>query len=440
LLVLVLLCSLFYNSFAFAWGEEKENLMVERDSWQRGPERTILIVDDERSLADAIAETLDLEQLHTVVTYDGGQALNLAQKLQPDLVLLDVSMPGMSGIEVCKTLKADPQTAAIPVIFVTARVQQNDRKVGLAAGADAYLTKPFSPIQLIELVDRVLMGQPILSQARQPDLSAMPGDQLVVYARELKNLFEQEQSKRRILQTAQERLDELDRLKAAFLGAVTHELLTPFANIGLALQVLQRQSEALHLDQQETLEDLSTEISHLHRLVSGVVKFAVLVNKQREPQPGYLALDHIIPWAVQPVAELSQVREIDFRVFVPPDLPRVHADPELLGEAIFQMAHNAVKFNLPGGEARLRAFESNRKVIIEVTDTGVGLTPERLVLLGQPFEQTADALRRGQEGLGIGWAFVCYVAQVHAGWTRVESPGAGQGSTFVLALPVTVND
>ena len=73
--------------------------------------------------------------------------------------------------------------------------------------------------------------------------------------------------------------------------------------------------------------------------------------------------------------------------------------------------------------------------MVEVSDSGVGLTPERLAVLGQPFEQSADALRRGREGLGIGWAFVGYVAQVHGGWTRVQSPGLGQGSTFSLALP-----
>ena len=99
------------------------------------------------------------------------------------------------------------------------------------------------------------------------------------------------------------------------------------------------------------------------------------------------------------------------------------------------MAHNAVKFNLPGGKARVRAFESGEWVVIEVADTGVGLTPERLALLGQPFEQSADALRRGQEGLGIGWTFVRYVAEVHGGWIRVESPGPNQGSTFSLGLP-----
>jgi signal transduction histidine kinase len=100
------------------------------------------------------------------------------------------------------------------------------------------------------------------------------------------------------------------------------------------------------------------------------------------------------------------------------------------------MAHNAVKFNVPGGKAQVQTLHSQGWVVIEVTDTGVGLTPERLTLLGQPFEQAADTLRRGREGLGVGWAFVRYVAEVHGGWASAESPGPDQGSTFSLALPL----
>ncbi len=399
------------------------------------PRRTVLIAEDERSLAAAIAATLDLEGLETVVTHDGEQALALARALQPDLVLLDVMMPGRSGIEVCATLKTDPATASIPVILVTAKTEKADRLVGLAAGADEYLTKPFSPTELIDLVKEALSGHPLQFRAHQPDPSSMPADQLVVYARELRELFERERQERQALEQARRRLEELDRLKASFLSAVTHELLTPFAAIGLALQVLQRTSEGFTQLQQEALDDLMTEIAGLHRMITGVVKFAELVTKRREPQPGYIRLDRVIPWAVHPAAVLAQARGVDFRVFVPEDLPPVHADPELLGEAAFQMAHNAVKFNLPGGKARVRVFLSDPWVVIEVSDTGVGLTPDRLEVLGQPFEQSADSLRRGRAGLGIGWAFVCYVAEVHGGWTRVESPGPGQGSTFSLGIP-----
>ena len=410
--------------------------MAEQRPWEQDLKRTVLIADDDAALADAIAATLDLEGLHTVVANDGEKALALARALQPDLILLDVMMPGRSGIEVCATLKTDPTTASVPVIFITAKSDETDRMVGIAAGADDYLTKPFSPTELIAIVNGALAGQPIEPRARRSDLTDLPADQLVVFAQEWKELFERERMERQALEDAQRRLEEVDRLKAAFLSAVTHELLTPFASIGTGLQVLQRLSEDLPSDHQTAVDGLLAGIADLHRLVKGVVKFAELVSKSREPQPGYVSLSQVIPWAVQPAAVMAQSREVDLRVLVPPDTPKVYADPELLGEAVFQMAHNAVKFNVPQGEARIRAIESEGWIVIEVADTGVGLTTERLELLGQPFEQDADALRRGQEGLGVGWAFVRYVAEVHGGWTRVESAGPDQGSAFSLGLPL----
>jgi len=415
--------------------EERVETVTEHTPRGQTQGRMVLVADDERALAEAIAATLRLEGLQAVTAHEGERALVLARILQPDLILLDVGMPGKSGIAVCAALKADARTASIPVIFITARTDEAYRTVGIAAGADGYLTKPFSPTELVTLVNEALAGRPIELNSRQPDLSGMPVDQLVVYARELGKLSERERAQRRALEEAHQRLAELDRLKAAFLSAVTHELLTPFSGIGLALEILQRQADGFQPDQQDVLDDLATEIANLHRLINGVVKFAELVNKRREPQPAYISLNEVIPEAVHPAEALAQTREIALQVSVPSDLPNVYADPELLGEAVFQMAHNAVKFNLPGGQAKVRAFESGGWVVIEVADTGVGLTPERLALLGQPFEQSADALRRGREGLGVGWAFVHYVAKVHGGWTRAESPGPNQGSTFYLGLP-----
>jgi len=151
--------------------------MAEQGPPVQYPKQTVLIADDEQSLAEAIAATLNLKGLHTVVTHNGEQALALARSLHPDLILLDVMMPGRSGIEVCATLKTDPTTASIPVIFITAKTEKTDRMVGIAAGADEYLTKPFSPTELIDLVHQVLAGRPIEPRLRRQDLSAMPADQ-----------------------------------------------------------------------------------------------------------------------------------------------------------------------------------------------------------------------------------------------------------------------
>jgi signal transduction histidine kinase len=400
----------------------------------------VLIVDDEKALAQAIAATLDLEGLETVLAYDGNQALELTHKLRPDLILLDVMLPGMSGFEVCATLKKEPATRSIPIIILTAKADLSSRMAGISAGADEYLTKPFSPTQLIDLINKALMGQLVEPGPHWPTPSTMSTDQWVIYAHELTELFQQERAARQKLEETLQRLEEVSQLQTEFLGVITHELLTPFGAIGLTMQILQQQSEGFPPDHREALDNLATEVAGLHRMINGVVKFAELMHKRREPNLEYHDLDQIIPIAVQPVAVLAQARMVDFRCIIPQNLPRILADAALLSEAVFQMAHNAVKFNRPGGRAQVQAYESDGWIVIKVSDTGVGLTPERLALLGQPFEQHADSLRRGREGLGVGWAFVGYVAQVHCGRTHVKSPGPGQGSTFVLALPVVTEE
>jgi len=410
--------------------------MAAQEPQYRNGKRTVLIADDDRTLAKAISVMLGQSGLQTVVAHDGEQALAMARAMLPDLILLDMNIPVRSGPEVYATLKADSATAAIPVVFLSGEPEGADH--GPAAGAAAYLTKPFSPTELVDLVQRTVASQPVDPPPGEPDPSGMSVDQLVVYTQELRELFEREQDGRQSLQQERQRLEELERLRMGFLGTVTHELLIPFPAIGKALQVLQQQSHSLGPDQRVALDNLMTEIAGLHRMVSGVDKFVKLVNQRREPQPQDVSLSQVIPWAVQPAAVLAQARDVDFRLFVPSHLTQVHADPALLGEAIFQMAHNAVKFNLPGGRAHVRALESDGWIVIEVTDTGVGLTPERLELLDQPFEELADAQRRERQGLGVGWAFVRYVAEAHGGSTRVSSPGPGEGSTFALAVPVTL--
>lgn len=117
----------------------------------------ILVADDDPSLRFLVTETLSEGSRRLLQACDGLEALDLARKELPDLILLDVAMPGMTGVEVCEALKADSRTRHIPVVMLTAKDKPQDRERGLAAGAEAYLTKPFSPLQLLHLVEDLLL-------------------------------------------------------------------------------------------------------------------------------------------------------------------------------------------------------------------------------------------------------------------------------------------
>lgn len=121
--------------------------------------KKLLIADDEAGIRSLVRMTLDDGGFEILEASTGREALELARKHHPDLVLLDVMMPDTSGIEVCRGLKDDPDTSTITIIMLTAKAQESDFEEGEAAGADDYFTKPFSPVALVRKVDEVFAGK-----------------------------------------------------------------------------------------------------------------------------------------------------------------------------------------------------------------------------------------------------------------------------------------
>jgi two-component system phosphate regulon response regulator PhoB len=117
--------------------------------------RKLLIADDESGIRSLVRMTLERDAYEIIEAADGEQALALAREHRPEVVLLDVMMPKLSGFEVCRALKDDPATSEATVVMLTAKAQDADRQQGIAAGADDYFTKPFSPIALLRKIDQV---------------------------------------------------------------------------------------------------------------------------------------------------------------------------------------------------------------------------------------------------------------------------------------------
>lgn len=119
---------------------------------------TVLIVDDEQPIVDLVRFTLEDDQVRVVEARDGIQALEVARAERPDLIFLDVQLPRLNGFEVCRRLRQDPVLERAKIVMLTAAAQEADRARGQAAGADEYLTKPFSPLKLLSLVQALLPG------------------------------------------------------------------------------------------------------------------------------------------------------------------------------------------------------------------------------------------------------------------------------------------
>src|SRR5689334_22021989 len=117
---------------------------------------SVLVIDDEKDVLELVRFNLEKEYLDVITATDGQSGLDIGLNHKPDLVLLDLMMPGMSGLEVCRKLRGDDRTRAVPIIMLTAKAAEADKIVGLEMGADDYITKPFSPRELLARVRAVL--------------------------------------------------------------------------------------------------------------------------------------------------------------------------------------------------------------------------------------------------------------------------------------------
>ncbi len=134
--------------------------MVQGDSWQTNQEKQkVLVIDDEENIIEFIRLGLRYEGFHVESASDGEQGVTAAQRINPDLVILDVMMPGIDGLEVCRRLRDNPTTHDVPILMLTAKDEVKDRIIGLKTGADDYLTKPFDFDELLERIRAILRRQ-----------------------------------------------------------------------------------------------------------------------------------------------------------------------------------------------------------------------------------------------------------------------------------------
>jgi len=407
--------------------------------------KTIVIADDEPNLRMLARITLDDPEYRILEAEDGSTALALTRSEKPDLLVLDWMMPGLTGIEVAHTLRQDAQTSTIPIIMLTAKGQDTDKAQGRAAGVNAYLVKPFSPLELLQKIQEIwhqqaspsnqalvggdtLFDLPELTAEVQQQLNT-PSSQLALYARDLKRIVDAERQKAKELAEANARLHILDRLKTDFLSFISHELRTPL-NVIAAVDIFDLQSDPK--EQAEIIGIIRRGYERLHEFVErGLEYFNWFAPNQADPT-ATTDLVQVAKCALETLPELTAAN-VKLQLSLP-DVPcSVRGAQQHLARVVKMVLENALKFSQEEKAIQITLLQSPQQAMLTITDRGQGFPPELARELFRPFTIT-NPLQHSR-GTGLSLALASAIVETYGGTIRAESPGPGQGASFIVKLP-----
>jgi len=377
----------------------------------------ILLVDDKPTNLKVLSDFLLDSGYEILVAKDGEKALKQIQRVTPDLILLDVMMPGIDGFETCRRLKASDTTKDIPVIFMTALADSADKVKGLTLGGVDYITKP---IQREETLARIQVHLRLRSLAKQ-------------------------------LQTAKDAAEMANQAKSAFLAKMSHELRTPLnAILGFA-QIMNR-DPTLTPEQQEHLGIINRSGEHLLELINDVLDMSKIEAGRMAFHTTNFDLSRLLNTIEEMLGFKARAKGLQFTLDLASDVPQyIKTDERKLRQVLINLVGNAIKFTETGGIV-LRvsslpppATESPTSspfphssisptcaLKFEVEDTGPGISPEEMAGLFEVFVQTETG-RNSQEGTGLGLPISQQFARMMGGDITATSQ-AGRGTTFTVRL------
>jgi signal transduction histidine kinase len=349
----------------------------------------------------------------------GEEALRIARETRPDLVLLDVMLPDLDGVEVCRRLKADEALREAFVVMVSGlRTTAEHQAEAVKAGADGYLAKPIEPVALKAHVHAFLR-----IRQNEEDLRASE-----------RRYREQAEE----LREANRRLEEYNRLKAEFVANMSHELRTPLtAIIGFAqLAQLRRDGDGqMPKRYMDAFERILRNGQHLLALINDVLDVSKIEAGRMKIHREHIDLVEVVQGAFAELQSLAERKGLGYRLRVPARLPLAYTDPLRIRQVVINLLSNAAKFTARGSvEAELIAHGDEHFRII-VRDTGIGIEERSLSIIFERFRQVDGSMTRAASGVGLGLSIVRQIVDLLGGQIEVTSK-VGEGSTFIVTLPL----
>jgi signal transduction histidine kinase len=435
----------------------------------------ILVVDDEQSVRNVLSQVLKDEGFVVTEAADGEQAMAAFEEALYPLVITDIVMPGLSGIELLEKIKK--RNSETQVIIITSHASMDTAIQALRNGAYDYLFKPFEDINLISTVTKRAIEKIRLTSENRRLLAKLKSKNMELERRvaertaELKKINLQLTKEIKERTWAQDAAEIANQAKSEFLANMSHELRTPLNHIiGFTEIILGKHFGDLHKVQEDYLSDVLQSSKHLLSLIDDVLDLAKIEAGHMELVPSSINLKMLLKNSLKIIAETAHKRSVHLSMNIDGASGSIKADERKLKQILYNLLSNAVKFTPDGGEVclsarmlngcvihpgrrwndpqTLRVIEEvmgsqpvkrdkgNKGVQISVSDTGIGINPEHQVRIFNRFEQIDGSKNSSFKGIGLGLALTKTLVELHGGKIWVDSEGEGKGSIFSFVIPI----
>jgi len=360
------------------------------------PDELIIVIDDDQTMRRACEATLARAGYRVETYADGASGLQRIQQQHPALLIVDLKMPGMGGIEVINRVREiDPQ---IVIVVITGFATVGTAVEAMKSGAYDFIPKPFTAEELRAIVARA-MERWHLSQ---------------------------EAARLRREKEAQAR---------KFITFVSHQLQSPLAAVRQYLDVLTHlMGTEIPVQQRQWIERCRQKIAEMLEIIADWLTLSKVEGGQLATQRVSVSWSELLPSVLEGLGPAAEQKQIALENALPPDLPPVIGDPAALRMVLQNLVSNAIKYGRSGGYVRVSGSADAQSVRLAVSDDGIGIAPEHQAQVFEEFYRVKDGSTAGISGTGMGLPICKKIAAELGGRIELES-APGHGSTFTVVLP-----
>jgi len=407
----------------------------------------VLIVDDlpEKLLAyRSVLEDLDADILEA---HSGTEALKLILNNDFAVILLDVNMPDIDGLETASLVRRYRRTERTPIIFITAYADELQTSRGYELGAVDYILSPVIPEMLrskVRVFIELYSAHAELAQSHQAleqrvaertrELSAS-NERLQAEITERRRVEAEREAALAREQFLRAEAEELSRLKDEFLATMSHELRTPLnAIFGWITLLRTRRLDAA--TEERALETIERNSRAQKRLIEDLLDVSRIVTGKVTLELAMIEPRRIIEVSVETMLPAAQAKGIELLTDLDEHVGLLRGDSARLQQIVCNLLSNAIKFTPIGGRVEVLLTRSDDRADITVRDSGQGIKSEFLPYVFDRFRQEDGSISRRHGGLGLGLAIVRHLTELHGGTVAAFSEGEGCGATFTVRVPI----